>query len=243
MRKGHHCLSLVNEKCVFENTIERRSVALRSRPMVDRPSVARTVAKVTRRSREDRCAQRAASLAASSGRRRWTSWRAAPGPLVRPRSGAAGPAVGAGQGEQRDVAGAVTVGLEASTIAVEVELEETDVGEVGVELAGDQGLVEGDAGLAPGGADVDDQRRGVAALGLDDLGDPSAAGRGDQAWWSRGSRGRGRCRGRSGRVRGAGEQDGAEDERRTQHGGDANKAAAPRAISTSSAGFGRLPAR
>jgi hypothetical protein len=115
----------------------------------------------------------------------------------------AGAAVGAGEREQGDVARGVAVGLEAGLVAVEVVLEEADAGQVGVKIAGDEGVVEGDAGLAPGGADVDDDEVAVGGglLGDDGLGDAAAGGGLDELRRARGGRSasRGRAAGSAGR--------------------------------------------
>ena len=84
---------------------------------------------------------------------------------------AGGAAVGRGLREQRDERRLVAGSGEPVAVAIEVELEQAQRAELGVERAALDGGVKVAAWLAPGRADVDEQRRVIARRDRDLAGD------------------------------------------------------------------------
>src|SRR5439155_13366953 len=79
----------------------------------------------------------------------------------------AGPAIRPRRGEQRNQPRDITGLAQPLLVAVEIELQKPERSERGVELAGGGGVVKAAAGLAPGGAHVDEEPPPVAARALE----------------------------------------------------------------------------
>src|SRR5262249_17727420 len=83
-----------------------------------------------------------------------------------------GATVGVRQREQRNEPRRVTGLGQARTVAVEIELDESQRAELRIELAGVDSVVKATAGLAPGGTDVDQHAtsllRGLFRFGDDE---------------------------------------------------------------------------